>query len=59
MTDDLLTTSEAAELLKVHRDTVARWIRLGQIEAMKLPGGQYRVARAVVDELLRQLRQRG
>lgn len=52
---ELLTTAEAARLLGVHRETVARWARLSKIDAMQLPGGQYRIARAVVEEMRRQL----
>ena len=56
MPDELLTTTQAAERLNVSRATVARWVRLGLIEAVKLPSGQYRVSAAAVAQLLRQLR---
>lgn len=52
---ELLSTAEAALLLGVHRETVARWIRLSKLDAMRTPGGQYRIARAVIEELRRQL----
>ena len=57
MADDkeLLSTAEVAKLLGVHRETVARWIRYSKLDAMKTPGGQYRVRREVVEELRRQL----
>jgi excisionase family DNA binding protein len=48
---DLLTANEVAELLRVHPATVTRWIRLGLIEAMRLPGGTYRIARSELDRL--------
>jgi excisionase family DNA binding protein len=49
---EMLTTTQAAELLNVDRATVARWIRLGQLAAVKLPSGQYRVRRRDLDALL-------
>lgn len=49
---DMLTTTDAAKLLNVDRATVARWIRLGQLAAVKLPSGQYRVRRKDLDSLL-------
>lgn len=47
----MLTTTQVAELLNVDRATVARWIRLGQLPAVRLPSGQYRVRRADLDRL--------
>ncbi len=48
---DMLTTTQAAELLNVDRATVARWIRLGQLRAIRLPSGQYRVRRSDLEAL--------
>jgi excisionase family DNA binding protein len=53
MPGKLLTTTEAAKLLEVSRDTVARWIRLDQLPAVRLPSGQYRIPREAVERLLR------
>ena len=36
---ELLTTKEAAQIMKVHIKTVQRWIREGKIEAIKLNSG--------------------
>lgn len=47
-----LTTLEVADILRVAPSTVRRWAESGDIEAVKLPGGQYRFAQAVVDALL-------
>lgn len=52
MSGNLLTTTQAAEMLGVSRDTVARWIRLGQLPAVRLPSGQYRVKREDVERVL-------
>lgn len=52
MSDEWLTTRRAAELMGVSRDTIARWIRLGQLPAMRLPSGQYRVRRAEIERLM-------
>ena len=49
-----LTTTEAARLLEVDRRTVHRWIRLGQLPAMRLPSGVYKIRREVIEELLRE-----
>ena len=38
-TDDLISSIEAAELLRVGRSTLTRWVQSGRLpEAMKLPG---------------------
>lgn len=51
MTDnDLLTTEEAAALLKMHRDSIRRLIRLGKIPAL-LIGGEYRIKRANLEAM--------
>jgi excisionase family DNA binding protein len=52
--EDLLTTVEAARMLRVSRKTVARWIRLGLLPAVQLPGGTYRIHRDVVEKMLRE-----
>jgi excisionase family DNA binding protein len=49
---NMLTTAEVADLLSVDRHTVTRWIRLGQLRAVRLPSGQFRVRRADVEKLL-------
>jgi excisionase family DNA binding protein len=59
MSDELLTTAEAAQMLRVSQKTIARWIRLDQIPAVKLPSGQYRVRRRDVDKLLAENRSEG
>jgi excisionase family DNA binding protein len=55
-TPDLLTTLEAAKMLRVGRSTLLRWIQLDQIKAVRLPSGQYRVPREEIDRLLREAR---
>jgi excisionase family DNA binding protein len=50
---DLLTTAEAAEMLRVSPETVARWVRLGQLEAIRLPSGHIRIRREDVEKLLK------
>lgn len=39
----LLTISRASELLSVHPGTLRRWIRKGQLSAVRLPSGGVRV----------------
>ncbi len=49
----LLTTSEVAEALRVDSATVRRWIAAGTLPAVRLPSGQSRITREVLDDLLR------
>ena len=42
MTGPLLTTREVAELLGVSSESVLRWVRRGDLPAIRLPGGAIR-----------------
>lgn len=42
-----LTTGEAAAIFDVDPDTVLRWIKSGEIPAIRTPGGHYRIDRNV------------
>ncbi len=42
-----LTTGEAAAIFDVEPDTVLRWIKSGDIPAIRTPGGHYRINRNV------------
>jgi excisionase family DNA binding protein len=46
-----LTADEVAEQLNVHRETVRRWIRGGQLKAVKA-GRQHRIAPADLTDFL-------
>ena len=48
---EMLTTIEAAARLKVHRETVLRWIRRGRVRGVKL-SRTWRVPASEVDRLL-------
>jgi excisionase family DNA binding protein len=48
---EMLTTIEAAALLKVHRETVLRWIRRGRVRGVKL-SRTWRVPASEVERLL-------
>jgi excisionase family DNA binding protein len=50
--DNLMRLSEAARALKVHPNTVRRWIAESRITAAKTPGGHYRIARREVERVL-------
>ncbi len=50
----MLTTKQAAQMLNVDRTTIARWVRLGQLPAVRLPSGQLRISRRVVERMLRE-----
>jgi excisionase family DNA binding protein len=51
--DELLTTGEAAALLKITPQTAARMAKAGRLRAKRLPGGtHWRIWRSAVDEAL-------
>jgi excisionase family DNA binding protein len=52
--EDLLKPADVAKMLNVSHGAVNRWIRLGQIGYVRLPGGTYRIPRSEVDKLLRE-----
>ena len=54
MTDpeDLLTTTEAGELLGVSGKTISRYADLGQVPVITLPSGHRRFRRSDLDALL-------
>ena len=49
--DTLLTSSEVADRFRVHVETVRRWARSGELEAIRLPSGQMRFAQGDVERL--------
>jgi excisionase family DNA binding protein len=55
-TEELLTVSEVADILRVDSTTVRRWIKNGVLEALSLPhvGKRcaYRVKRSTINALL-------
>src|SRR5210317_2362282 len=49
-----LSTGEAAAIFDVDSDTVLRWIKTGEIPAIRTPGGHYRIHKNVfLSKLLR------
>lgn len=52
MTDDLLTTTQVAERLKMRVETVRRMIRTGQLEAIEVGKKEYRIRQSVLDTYL-------
>jgi excisionase family DNA binding protein len=55
MSEELLRTEQVAKMLNVAPSTVRNWVRLGRLRSVKLPGGQYRIARRDVEKLLQEL----
>ena len=45
------TPEEIAEILRVHVVTVRRWIAAGQLGAIRLPGGGYRIPQSELERL--------
>jgi excisionase family DNA binding protein len=48
---EFLTTGEVARLSGVTRDAVLKWIKKGKLQAIRTPGGHYRVPREALAEL--------
>lgn len=51
MDSQLMTTGDVARLCGVTPDAVLKWIKAGKLPATRTPGGHYRVARSVCEEL--------
>ena len=45
------TPEEIAGIFRIHVATVRRWIAAGQLGAIRLPGGGYRIPQAEFDRL--------
>jgi excisionase family DNA binding protein len=54
MADELLTSSEAARMLRVSKATITRYVRLAQLPAIRLPSGHLRIRRRDIERLLQQ-----
>ena len=51
LTETFYTVQEAADLLKVHYQTVRNWIRTGQIRVIKI-GRSYRIPKSEIEHRL-------
>lgn len=51
MAERPFTAQEAADFLKVHINTVKRWIKEGRIKAVKIDRG-WRIKRSEIDRIL-------
>ena len=58
MTKELITVEEAAKILKVRRETIRRYIKSGYLQALTLPGGDYRLHERDIPKLLSRPSQR-
>lgn len=52
---DFLTVGEFAAELRVHEDTVLRWLKTGKVEGRK-PMGQWRIPKSELERLLSRAR---
>lgn len=59
MIEELVTVEEAAKILKVQRETIRRYIKMGHLKAQTLPGGDYRLREKDIQELLSRPTQKG
>ena len=53
---DLISTGTAGKLAGCHKLTVWRWVKSGRLRGWQTAGGHYRVSRAEVLGLVRQIR---
>ena len=53
MIGELVTVEEAARILKVRRETIRRYIKNGHLQALTLPGGDYRLRERDIQKLLK------
>ncbi len=55
MNDPVLTTKEAAEKLRLHEETIRRWLKRGKLKGyMFADSSGWRVYASSIDELIRQ-----
>ncbi len=55
MNDELLTPDEVAKILKVHSETVRRWLREGTLSGIKLGQSlRWRIKREELDRYIAQ-----
>ncbi len=59
MSEELITVEDAAKILKVRRETIRRYIKSGHLQALTLPGGDYRLRESDVQKLLSRPAQKG
>lgn len=50
---ELMTLVEVGAAFGMNAATIRTWIKGGKLAAIRTPGGQYRVRREVVDQILR------
>jgi putative resolvase len=53
MTSRMYRVSEVAQRLGVHRDTVQRWCRERELDAVRLPSGHYRIGADALDAFVK------
>ena len=59
VSERLLSTAEVARALQVSRNSVTGWISRGQITAIQLPSGQFRIPESEVTKVLEPLEMLG
>ena len=53
--ETLYTVEEIAKLLSVHPETIRKWIKSGEMRAIKLGGpAGYRISQSALDQFLRE-----
>jgi excisionase family DNA binding protein len=55
-TIEMITTGEAARMLRVSPETVRRWIKRGYIHATQMPSGQSRINKQAIVAIQNQLK---
>ena len=54
MDDELLTIEEVADILKLHPDTIRRYVRERKLKAVRLSATQLRIKRSELDRFIKE-----
>lgn len=54
MDDELLTVEEVADILKLHVDTIRRYVRERKLKAVRLSATQLRIRRSELDRFVKE-----
>jgi len=52
MNENYYTVKEVADMMKVHENTIWRWIKEGKLKSFKLPSGRTRISGLELDKIV-------
>jgi len=56
MGDKVLTPEDAAKILKVHPNTIRKWLRNGTIKGSQFNGRLWRITESAINETLKEIK---